>query len=90
MDPDADGDSNLEVYVSVYTDEHSKVFEISDFPSVHIFETDRSKNKGEEEAKEGVMIESLQSSFANQSLAADASHVKEEDEEENRTALSIR
>jgi len=33
--------------VSVYTDQFSKVFEVSDFPSVHIFETEKDRIKGE-------------------------------------------
>jgi hypothetical protein len=35
------------VYVSVYTDQFSKVFEVSDSPSAHIFETEKDRIKGE-------------------------------------------
>lgn len=33
------------VYVSVYTNEHSKVLEISDFPSENIFESEKDRRK---------------------------------------------
>lgn len=37
------------VYVSVYTDEFSKVLEISDFPSTNIFETEKDRKRGQPE-----------------------------------------
>lgn len=39
------------VYVSTYTNEFQKVFEISDEPSKHIFETEKDKNKNNENEK---------------------------------------
>ena len=35
--------SSRKIYISVYTDQYQKVFEISDEPSKHIFETERDK-----------------------------------------------
>ena len=39
------------IYISVYTDEFQKVFEVSDQPSTHIFETEKDKKKKKEAEK---------------------------------------
>lgn len=79
------------VYVSVYTDQHSKVFEISDEPSTHIFETDKDKKKYNEieELKYNDEV-SIMSSVALSTVENDTGEEdKEAAEEENRTRLDI-
>lgn len=90
---DADDDGNLAsrtVYVSVYTDQHSKVFEISDEPSTHIFETDKDKKKYNEieELKYNDEV-SIMSSVALSTVEENGEEDKEASEEENRTRLDI-
>lgn len=89
MDPESDTGETYDVFVSAYTDQHSKVFEISDFPSMHIFETDRDKNLGEEENKLGDI--SLQSSMAmsHRSMVGNGANSKAE-LQENTTVIEIR
>lgn len=88
VDPESDTGETYDVWVSAYTDQHSKVFEISDFPSIHIFETDRDKQLGDEENKLGDI--SLQSSMAtSRSMIANGSNSKAE-LSENTTVIEIR
>lgn len=90
---DADDDGNLAsrtVYVSVYTDQNSKVFEISDEPSTHIFETDKDKKKYNEieELKYNDEV-SIMSSVVLSTVEENGEEDKEASEEENRTRLDI-
>ena len=78
------------VYVSVYTDQFSKVFEISDVPSVHIFEAmkDRKKRQNDqiEELKWNESVD-ISSSVALTTLDGDDDAVQEE---MSKTRLDIR
>ena len=85
-------DSNMNeyiFYVSAYTDQNQKVFEISDEPSKNIFETDKDRRKREKSERQELEEQKLEDVSLSSSIALNTGENEDGQEhledEESRT-----
>ena len=79
------------VYISIYTDEHQKIFEVSDWPSKNIFITEREREgkEGAQTMKTFKMNESVVSQPHDSLVTETEQSVFEDGEEEEKEVKEV-